>query len=866
MEPKVAIINVLNRCEIIFNGEVIGREHLIRAYKRYLCRSALEDRHNVCFAMHTGSICFDIISFLFAAVSTLAMNEGEVESIINSLENGDVVVYEKNKYRFEGFEEIQFDKDSPIRKYAVLVQDKGNLKNRIPETKWYLIKPYMGDSKTLDGRGLRGKHNKRNQFMSQMFDMKEEEIPSVIESSSVIVMPRWKAEEIANNVILHDTEEGGTYNLLDLVTVSYFTEGEEYRFSGNSEKNEPNIKVTSKLSVARELVYQPLNNKMHGLVVLDSDGANQSRTELDELINRRSLKYVLVSYHIDSERGDEMVAAYEDANLFACTREFLLQNSLPVNTYNTYTANLDKQVDIILNKEIETEIVPCFIGADEYWRARNNLRFIKNSDFSDEHKDDFVIQAMSMLNLLTSASFTMKDVEEDMPYGVGVLTPKDKIELLQNYTNDFSYTLKDRADAVTFTIKKLYDQWYEQSPKETALKRLLTNTRGDRIAIIIPKAYYEPILKNVLRHYTGTGKITFYTPNKFDNSIIFDRIIILGDYTGKRFNTFKCNSAKKINVFLYDFEKKVFEYRRKSANKLEWQYNRRINLVTDDDYDESVFAPDTEEKELTETASELDEFIESMNSVAIKNYATSGIREGTSLISAVRVGKFTEGESILFSKNYKAIVFNPERGEVTETAVEDLDSGDVLVFTKNDRLTKGIVDEILENLLDRGLLGQRVKSDYDKSIYWKDALRQYVSENNISYEELGKQMAKCGSTKNPGTIRNWIQPFSHIVGPKDVDSYRYVAQVTQDELMLRNPQEYCDACSVIRKERVRILKLIAAAIVKKLGGKADTEDKLLKAVYDNIEDLAVRKQLEVITDIKDEYEVPIGMINRPISI
>lgn len=866
MNPKDAIINVLNRCEVLFNGEVVGREQLIKAYRQYLCNSALEARHNVCFAMHTGSICFDIISFIFAAVSTLAMNEGEVDSIINSLEEGDVVVYEKNKYRFEGFEEIQFDKDSPKRNYAVLVQDKGNLKNRIPETKWYLIKPYMGDSKTLDGRGLRRKHNKRNQFMSQMFDMKEEEIPSVIESSSVIVMPRWKAEEIVNNVVLHDTKEGGTYKLLDLVTASYFTEGDEYRFSGNSEKNEPNIKITSKLSVARDLIYQPINNKVQGLMVLESDGANQSRTELDELINRRSLRYVLISYYIDSERGDEMAAAYEDANLFACTKEFLLQNSLPINTYNTYTAKLDRQVDIILNKEIETEIVPCFINSDEYWSARKNLRFIKNTDFSDENKGDFVIQAMSMLNLLSSASFTMKEVEEDMPYGLGVLTPAAKIELLQSYTNDFSYTLKEKAAAVTSTIKKLYTQLYEQSPKETALKKLLSNTRGDRTAIIIPKAYYEPILKNVLRHYTGTGKIFFFTPNKFDNTILFDRIIILGDYTGKRFNTFKCNSAKIINVFLYEFEKKVFEYKRKSASKLEWQYNRRINLVTDDEYDENLLEIDTDEKELSETALELDEFIESMNSVVIKNYATSGIREGTSLISAVRAGKFTEGESILFSKNYKAIVFNAERGEVTETAVEDLDSGDVLVFTKNDRLTKGIVDEILENLLDRGLLGQRVKSDYDKSIYWKDALRQYVSENDISYEELGKQMAKCGSTKNPGTIRNWIQPFSHIVGPKDVDSYSHIAQVTQDELMLRNPKEYCDACSVIRKERVRILKLIAAAIVKKLGGKADTEDKLLKAVYDNIEDLAVRKQLEVITDIKDEYEVPIGMINRPISI
>lgn len=62
------------------------------------------------------------------------------------------------------------------------------------------------------------------------------------------------------------------------------------------------------------------------------------------------------------------------------------------------------------------------------------------------------------------------------------------------------------------------------------------------------------------------------------------------------------------------------------------------------------------------------------------------------------------------------------------------------------------------------------------------------------------------------------------------------------------------------------MKLIAAAIVKKLGGKADTNDKLLKAVYDNIDSLAIRKQLDTVIDIQDEYSVPIGMVNRPISI
>lgn len=867
MDPKELIINVIGRCEILFNGEAIGREHLLNAYKQFLSQTALEKKHNVSFVMHTGSICFDVIALIYAAVSVLALNEGEVDNILESLETDDIVVYEKEKYRFKGFTEEKIAEDLPAFKYAVLEQDKGNLKNRVPEKKWYLIKPYQGDSKTLDGRGIKHKKNKRSQFMSAMFGIREEEIPSIIESSVVVVMPRARADSIINNLMLIDRKEGGIYNYLDLVTASYYTEGNEYRYSGNSEKTDPNIKITAKLSTARDLIYQPISNKIYGLMVLESDGANQSRTELDELINRRSLRYALVSYRIDSERGDELLAEYEDANLFACTKEFLLQNSLPLDTYNTYTAALEKQVNIILDKEIRTNKVSEICTKEEYIKVRKGLRSIKRSDFSDENKENYIIQAMSLLNLLITAPFSMKQLEESYPAGFGVLSAGEKVKLLEDYSNGFtSSLLNEKAKEITSVIKKIYGNIYYQSPKEVALKSLLTNTRGQRIAIIIPKAYYETVLSYVLRHYLGVGRISFYTPNKFDNTVSFDRIIVLGDYSGKRFNPFKCNSAKIVDVFLYDVESGLFEYKKKSASKIERQYNKRINVVLDDEFDYEEPAIESEAADLNEAILEVEEFIESMNAIVVKNYVSSGVREGTSSINAVRLGRFVEGESILFSKNYKAIVFNEEKGEAAETSVEDLDSGDILVFTKHDSVTKGIVDEILENLLERELLGADIKKAYEQAHYWKDVLRDYMHTNELTYEELGKRMAKVGCTKHHGTIRNWIQPFSYIVGPKDVDSYYQIAQVTEDELLLDDPKAFCDACAVVRKERMRILKLIAAAIVKKLGGKADSDDKLLKAVYDNIDNLAIRKQLDTVVDIQDEYAVPIGMVNRPISI
>lgn len=854
---------VLNRCDVLYKNQLISREHLIRVFWRYLNDNLVkEEDHTVSLVMHTGSICFDIISLVFSAVCSLAMDDGEVESVVASLEKGDMVLYKNQKYVFNGIEERQYG-NRPAIEYVML---QGKDTAMVPANLWYRIKPYLGESTTLDGRGIRGKNNKRNEFMASLFGLRQEEIPGIIETSIVVIMPRNRASDIVNNTILLDNTDGKIYNLLDIVTASYFTEGNEYYYSGNPGKNEPNLKITSKLSTARELVYQSENQSVKGLFILDGEGVNQSRSELYELMDIRSLRFANASYQINSEFADELADEYDDAPAFICTKEFLLNHACPMDVPGFCTAELDRQIDIILDKDIIPTTVTSICTSDEYKSVRRGLLSIKRTEIIQEHKEDFVIQAMSLLNLLISAPFSMSQLESIMPSELGVLSANKKIELLNDYANAFGGVLRDKAVAITDIIKRLYSAMYDESPKERALKEILSKNRGEKTAIIIPKAYFETILRTTLRHYLGTGRISFYTANRFDNTQLFDRVIVLGDYEGKRFSAFKCNSGRVIDVLLYEFEYPTFNYKRRASVLRENEYNKRINVIPEDGFEPEEFVDDKEAEELNASIIEIDEFLESMNTLAVKNYVTAGAKEGTAMIDAVRMGRFVDGESVLFSKNYKAIVFKEEQGEVAETAIEDLDAGDVLVFTKNDNVTKGIVDEILEQLLDEELLGPSIKESYEQSVYWKQVLRDYMSKEQITYEELANRLASQGCKKNYATIRNWIQPFSHIVGPKDEESYYQIAAVTQDPKLLEAPQTYCEACSIIRRERVRILKLIAAAIVKKLGGKEDTEDELLKAVYENIDNISVRKQLDSVTDIADEYPVPIGMINKPITV
>ena len=56
-----------------------------------------------------------------------------------------------------------------------------------------------------------------------------------------------------------------------------------------------------------------------------------------------------------------------------------------------------------------------------------------------------------------------------------------------------------------------------------------------------------------------------------------------------------------------------------------------------------------------------------------------------------------------------------------------------------------------------------------------------MRENELNYDELGRKMQAVGSTKHVVTIRNWIQPYSHTVGPMDAESYEHIAILTQEK-------------------------------------------------------------------------------------
>ena len=149
-----SLLDLLKKCEIHYDNSLISKEILIKKYLSFFVDSINGKAHSVNFALHTGSICFDVMSVVAVGIGCLSYNISTSDDIIKSLQLDDIIMYQGERYRWKGIDRQNKDV------YLVIEQD-GKGKNGAT-TRWlpyernkHLIKPYYGLSTKTDGRGVR---------------------------------------------------------------------------------------------------------------------------------------------------------------------------------------------------------------------------------------------------------------------------------------------------------------------------------------------------------------------------------------------------------------------------------------------------------------------------------------------------------------------------------------------------------------------------------------------------------------------------------------------------------------------------------------------------------------------------------------
>ena len=190
---------ILKKCDIYYGDALISKETIIEKYLTFFAGSLVSKEKTVNFALHTGSLCFDVISVVAVALGCLSYNLSTNDDIISALKIDDMVMYNGQRYRWKG------TSDEYGRLCMVIEQDgkgrNGKTINYLPlEKNKHLIKPYYGESQLTDGRGIRKRETNREDFLAFIFDVDVQEIPTQIDVSIVVVADRNSFGEIYKQV------------------------------------------------------------------------------------------------------------------------------------------------------------------------------------------------------------------------------------------------------------------------------------------------------------------------------------------------------------------------------------------------------------------------------------------------------------------------------------------------------------------------------------------------------------------------------------------------------------------------------------------------------------------------------------------
>ena len=865
---------IIKSCDVCIDGNVISQELLLATFSDFILSTIEKEKHNVSIVLHTGSVCFDAIILACAAVSNLLYNQTNANDIISQLIPGDVVLYynsnksnsKAQRYTFKGFVDSP---DEPPRNetgtYVWLTQgNSGRL--LLPSACWNRIVPYWGNASSMDGRGLRRDSGNRYRFLKSVLGLGEEEIIRISDTSTVVIMARDTANSLVNGLSFRFGNE--EVRLTELVPVSYFTENEEYPYGGNPAKSEPVLKITGKVSKARELLLKRGGNKNVGLIVSGDSIIRLGNSEIPELVERQSIQYVYLCMHINSDFSEKLVSSYENASLFACTKDFLLSNSLDVKVKNDYTNQLSAQVNAIIDHEVITKELPSYLSWEEYRKFKRAMFFIKESDYESDSKDSFVMQAFSLMNLFKTALFSMKTLESfiDSREIDTVEKPEARLAKIEDCANSFPEYLHEAAMTVIETLETAYLLLVDHSAKEDTMREIISQNFGKSIAIVLPKAYYATVVKSSMDDIARENScdITLVTANRFNGDSLYDIIIVSGNVTGARFDALRCQSAQCVFALLYDFEKYQFKSRIRKAVQTEHLFNRRSTIYIEDEYEEQLLDPEESEVDEVEAIdADLTNYIGAtyLNTVHNNSYSPGAHK---SVADIVAVAKFDTDEVAFFTKNYKAYVLDDAERSVKEVDVTNLSDGDIIVFTRSNSTTRDIVENLLSDMMKNKLVSAEVEDAYYKAGWWKSVLTKYLKHAGCSAKTLADTMIENGVSVQEATIRTWLDDDAHTVRPRKLDSIQQIALIAGDEDLFDNAESCYAAGGVIYKVRRKILKAIGQAILGEITGENDNSDPIMRAVSERVGNAAVVLQIETITFVNDT--VPLNTINRPISV
>jgi len=857
--------HAFSKVSLLLDGKLLIKNNYISQNSETIIELLTKSKKERGIILHQGTSLPLYFAIVLACFKAYLTDDRDHAEFLEELSVGDLVLYQNKRGVYEGR-----NADGMI---IIYYNDKGGIKtkNLVPISLVNRIQPYYGSAKSLDGRGVRRKKNVKG-IISSLFNIESDDIKSVIRNSVVVVCDKLEADQLINQLSLLVNQSEA--KLGDIFPAAYYTANDVHYYSGNSAKIDPIIKFTSKLSVARELI---IDDKCIETLLID--GANyftEDISEITSVYNRSSLKTIILLGEICKGINSAALNSLENLKSFLWTKDKIMlstDSQTGGNVHDEY-----KRLDRLLYNFVNVEVEKVRIGfefSDDIFKCKQDLFFLSRQPSENVNKTLFIRKSFWLLNLLEKSFFPILQMERLVTENkINAPSPGKELQTLVELKSEFSgQEFESLVHNVINKLQMIKRRLDESNPKFDYLIEKFRENKivKKRISIISSKTYYSRVFQeSVPSHLRDVvEKCDFFTPNKYSSNINYHKVEVIGVWDWSKLNPLLLSNTKAISFLLYEHEvNRLSQAQDKTFNRLEF-FKEHQSLTVGSDNDKRQ-----QHREAAVSSEPDEEYIENyLESTANKlnfTFVMDSLRQssgmGTQTSEVVKIAALDTGENLFLTRYFSPYVFDVDRQIVLEKEVSSLCVGDLLIFTNYDNDTRDIIERIMDIILESDDCDESFRESYRKSLHWKSVLKDYLYNKRLGFRDLSIIMAEAGTPKHEVTLKTWLDPSSHIVGPRDIDSYKAIAKITKDREMISSPESFHKSTKEVRTMRIRILKYLGKNIVQTYNKYQNfQDDEILSKLPIDLSKMSRIVQIEQLSDIEN-LDIPIHLTNKPVIL
>ena len=846
---------IFNGIRIVYDGIELNKITALKNYGEFLCDILDSDkRHAAALALHTGSEYYQAIAIAVSVINCIFYRNTDTANLIESLEVNEILMIDGQRVKFLGFKTgLQLGFGSAATKFFTYEFDDHKSTKYIPlESALKMnITRYQGNSNKLGKQGIKTTLKERKEFLTYFSTAcNKDEISTEINHSVAVITDRNTAERFYRNIYFAYGNEK-VAALSKIVTATYYSDEESYQIGNNPTKEEPILKFFSKVSACRDAIIDDEQKRIIGCVVGDED-LWVSNSEIHDIADRKSLKFAIMT---GKTHYTQFNGWYEsDEYLFYAVVPETVQRFINETEFSLWTRDFKRELESFQKRSLGEQRILCAIEQDSVFEIKKRLLKIKKECIDSDAKEHFLMESYFLLNLCRSAFFPLSYCDKANKKNILGWTIAEKLGSISSFDSTLIGELKEDAKFVSENISQMVSELYHANPKGETVKDKLVNGKVD--CIVVTKAYYNQLFSLWLDDCKLKRRPDIVTVSAFEKNVdIRGNVIFSTAYYDFSFNPYASFGFVSADILLYDYER----YQARCLKRAAEEGRKLLKEKNTYHYDITI---EPEEIEASVEYVEDDKFEGEMDKMARElllkgayRYVSTQGSAGEAFAKIEKIFTFASGCVGYFTKRYKGYRICGE--EVIETGLDELKVGDSMVFTKQSE-NKDIVDLLLNQLLVGQYKNTQFPEYYRLSLCWKERLREYMGEFNLSYQQLAERLSRVGCKRHYTTVRSWLEEGSLIVGPRDLSDYEAMIKLVD---LGEYPSDIKKGCDEIRSLRMRILDLLGKAIIR--GMFAEKKDPISDLLYEKAENLTQIEQITSINDSGENAVVPFYMINKP---